>query len=539
MKRLRQAPAAAVAVLTTALSVAAVMGLWSTVDGDQVRSAMGIARGDAVGLMLSIGGFGTAFWLRALAWQRVMPQLPLPHALAGIHVALAANHVLPLRLGEPLRVVSVVRRAGVDPADATASTVLLRTADVVALLLLGAAAAPLLLASLLGPTGIVAALALVGLGLTALWALWYRRRAASALRAPDAVTVGLTTAAWGLEAILVWQVAAWFGVSLSPAEAVIVLAAAVGAQLVAVTPGGIGTYEAAAAGGLIAVGVPPATAAATAVSMHALKTVYSLTSGVVGAVWPAPSMWGRLRLGRPTQRRIGSVKHGPVVLFLPAHNEGPRVAGVIRRAPATVAGHPVRVVVIDDGSDDDTVAQARAAGATVVPHDHNKGLGAAVRTGLSFALRFQPGAVVFCDADGEYDPAQLPQMVAPILSGQAEYVVGSRFTGRIDRMHPHRRIGNLVLTAWLRWTVRRPLSDGQSGYRALSPAAAAAAHIPHDYNYAQVLTIDLLSKGFGYDEVSIDYRFRESGESFVRLARYLRAVLPTVWRQLNPRQIAS
>ncbi|MDX1622168.1 MAG: hypothetical protein R3320_14320, partial [Nitriliruptorales bacterium] len=121
----------------------------------------------------------------------------------------------------------------------------------------------------------------------------------------------------------------------------------------------------------------------------------------------------------------------------------------------------------------------------------------------------------------------------PILAGEADYVVGSRFDGDIHRMLPHRRFGNVTLTWLLRFVARVPISDGQSGYRALSAAAAADAEVIHDFNYAQVLTLDLLAKGYRYEEVPISYRFREHGRSFVRLGRYLRAVGPAVWRELN------
>jgi len=101
-------------------------------------------------------------------------------------------------------------------------------------------------------------------------------------------------------------------------------------------------------------------------------------------------------------------------------------------------------------------------------------------------------------------------------------------------MLPHRRLGNLVLTALLRFVTRSSdITDGQSGYRALSPAAARRARVAHDFNYAQVLTIDLLAQGARYLEVPISYRFRETGRSFVRLGRYLLAVLPTIHRELN------
>jgi hypothetical protein len=85
----------------------------------------------------------------------------------------------------------------------------------------------------------------------------------------------------------------------------------------------------------------------------------------------------------------------------------------------------------------------------------------------------------------------------------------------------------------LAFVSRARISDGQSGYRALSHEAAAAAEVIHDFNYAQVLTLDLLAKGFRYREVPIRYRFRTSGRSYVRLGRYLRRVVPAVWREVN------
>lgn len=224
---------------------------------------------------------------------------------------------------------------------------------------------------------------------------------------------------------------------------------------------------------------------------------------------------------------------GPVVFFFPARNEGPRLGAVLARVPAEVRGRPVVMVVVDDGSTDDTVAVARAGGATVIRHPEGRGLGAAVRTGIAAAVDAGAAAVAFCDADGEYDPAELAALVGPVLDGSSDYVVGSRFAGEIAWMRPHRRLGNLALTAWVRWIVRTPVTDGQSGYRALSADAARSVRIAHDYNYAQVLTIDLVARGFRYGEVPISYRFRTSGRSFVRLGRYLRCVVPTVVRQLR------
>ncbi|MFL6265816.1 MAG: glycosyltransferase family 2 protein [Actinomycetes bacterium] len=230
---------------------------------------------------------------------------------------------------------------------------------------------------------------------------------------------------------------------------------------------------------------------------------------------------------------------GPVVLFLPAHDEEATVAAVVARVPALVLGRRVDCLVVDDGSGDRTAELAAAAGATVLSVATNRGLGAAVRLGLAAAVERGAVAVAFCDADREYDPGELERLVAPILEGRADYVVGSRFAGEIGRMLPQRRLGNLALTALLRFVARAPIGDGQSGFRALSRAAAADAEIVHDYNYAQVLTLDLLAKGHRYLEVPIGYRFRTTGRSFVRPMRYLRRVLPAVWHAVNRHQPAQ
>jgi glycosyltransferase involved in cell wall biosynthesis len=223
----------------------------------------------------------------------------------------------------------------------------------------------------------------------------------------------------------------------------------------------------------------------------------------------------------------------PVLLFAPAFDEEAAIGDFLARIPATVAGRRVDPLVVDDGSTDATAAIARELGVEVLSRPRNEGLGAAVRAGLQAGAARRAAVVVFCDADGEYPPEELAALVDPILAGTADYVVGSRFLGRIDHMRPHRRVGNVVLTAALSVVARRRISDGQSGYRAFSPAAAGAAEIVHDYNYAQVLTLDLLAKGFRYHEVPISYHYRTTGRSFVTLGRYLRHVVPAVYRELN------
>jgi uncharacterized membrane protein YbhN (UPF0104 family) len=540
ISRLSRRVPLAVAGLIGATAFAAAVGILAAlVDNGAFRSGLGEASRDPAGLLLITGALLGAFAMRAKAWCRLLPELGFWHSLAAVHLALGANHVLPFRLGEPMRIASVVRRTPTMLGAATSTTVLLRAADIVTLVVMGVLAGPELIPDQVGTWAVVAVIVIGGLGVAAAVSVDKQRRANEParrkLRLPDASTFVLVVAAWLAEAIVVWRAAGWFDIDLSAQQAIAVLAAAVSVQLVAIAPGGLGTYEAAATAALVATGVPVATAVAAAVVVHAVKTIYSLVAGATALVTPQPSILGRLRLPQPvTSHPIAEAGDGPVVLFLPARNEAPRIAAVLAAAPTHIEDRPVELVVVDDGSTDATAAEASAAGATVISHDTNLGLGAAVRTGLAHATHRGASAVAFCDADGEYDPAELADIVGPILRGDAHYVVGSRFRGEIGRMLLHRRLGNQALTRWVRFVARTPISDGQSGYRAFSAAAAAEAEIAHDYNYAQVLTIDLVSKGFGYHEVPITYAFRTTGRSFVRLGTYLRHVIPTVWRQLNP-----
>ena len=411
-----------------------------------------------------------------------------------------------------------------------------RAADLLAVLALAAVAAPAV-AGGFGVSGWLLAAALLAAGVAAVGWLVALRRRGTAVRLPGGGVALAASMAWLLEAAVIWAAATAAGIGLSYPQAVAVTAVTIAAQTVAVTPGGIGGYEAAATAALVGLGAGPGPALAAALVAHATKTAYALVVGGVGLVTPAPGYFGRLRLPRtPPCRPAAAVPapDAPVVAVIPVHDEAATVGDVVRRLPAVACGRPVRTIVVDDGSTDGSAALAAAAGAAVVAQPGNLGLGAAVRRALAEASALDPACVVYLDADGEYAPEELELLAAPVLAGRADYVVGSRFAGGARRMRVHRSAGNRLLTRWVRWmTRRRDLTDGQSGYRAFSPAAAASAEIVHDYNYAQVLTLDLLGKGFAYAEVPITYAFRTTGSSFVRLGTYLRKVIPAVHAELN------
>lgn len=224
------------------------------------------------------------------------------------------------------------------------------------------------------------------------------------------------------------------------------------------------------------------------------------------------------------------VRRGLVVI--PARNEEQNVGAVIDGVPRVACGVELEVLVVDDGSRDATAAIARAHGARVLSHHQGRGLGAALRSGLQAARDGDYDVCVYLDGDGEYDPREIPRLLEPIVRGRADYVVGSRFLGKRSGMSWHRALANRLGSALLGMLLGgRVVTDGQSGFRAFSRRALAAARIRHDYNYAQVLTIALWGAGIEPLEVPIAWRRRTAGRSFVRYPEYLARVLPAVWRE--------
>jgi len=161
------------------------------------------------------------------------------------------------------------------------------------------------------------------------------------------------------------------------------------------------------------------------------------------------------------------------IAAVPAYNEASTIESVILEA----SRHVDRVVVIDDGSDDDTVARAEAAGATVIAHAENRGYGAALKTAFRTAVENDAEQLVVLDGDGQHDPADIPELLAEQRRSGAEIVVGSRFApGAETDMPAYRRVGLTtinVLTNLSLGVVRREswVNDTQSGFRVYSERA--------------------------------------------------------------------
>jgi glycosyltransferase involved in cell wall biosynthesis len=163
------------------------------------------------------------------------------------------------------------------------------------------------------------------------------------------------------------------------------------------------------------------------------------------------------------------VQTGPVLAVIPAYDEERFIASVVLKARRFVD----QVIVIDDGSTDETAMLAEAAGATVIRQPHNQGKAAALNAGFDMARQLNPSAVVLLDGDGQHNPADIPALLQPILDGDADVVVGSRFMGVTSDIPRWRVAGQHFLTIATNRASGIALSDSQNGFRALSRRAIA------------------------------------------------------------------
>ena len=209
-----------------------------------------------------------------------------------------------------------------------------------------------------------------------------------------------------------------------------------------------------------------------------------------------------------------------LIVIIPALNEAATIASVIGGIPPKIEGiDATEVVVVDDGSRDGTADRAGEAGARVIRHPVNHGLGAAFATGVDEALRRGADVIVNVDADGQFDPADIPELIRPILQGGYGFVTCTRFARKdyVPEMPRVKRWGNILLARLIsRVLWGEHFTDVSCGFRAYSREAALRLNLFGRFTYTQETFIDLASKGVMMTEVPLRVRgVRESGESRV------------------------
>jgi glycosyltransferase involved in cell wall biosynthesis len=203
------------------------------------------------------------------------------------------------------------------------------------------------------------------------------------------------------------------------------------------------------------------------------------------------------------------------VAVVPAFNEERNIGRVLDELRALDPG--LDVVVVSDGSTDATVEVALARGAHVISLPFNLGIGGAVQTGFRFAWEEGYELAVRLDGDGQHDPGELRALVAPVVAGDADLAVGSRFVaGGGYRSSAARRIGIRILARVVSWIARQRLTDTTSGFQAANRRAIRvyAADLPHDYPEVEGIVM-AIRHNIRLVEVPVTMREREHGRSSI------------------------
>lgn len=219
-------------------------------------------------------------------------------------------------------------------------------------------------------------------------------------------------------------------------------------------------------------------------------------------------------IDRPAGQRISHrVERPRVIAGIPAYNEGETVASVVE----AVSEHVDRVVVVDDGSDDETAFRAARAGATVLRHERNRGYGAALRSIFEYARRQEATRLAIIDADGQHDPSDVPKLVDVQQSTGADVVIGSRFLGKTESNTPlYRRFGITIINVLTNVTLGRIapsqyITDTQSGFRVYGPDAIQTLADEPDIGDSMSASTDIIfhsaRHGFAIEETptTVDY----------------------------------
>ena len=232
-----------------------------------------------------------------------------------------------------------------------------------------------------------------------------------------------------------------------------------------------------------------------------------------------------------------------LVVVIPALNEEATIADVIKEIPDQLPGfHETRVVVIDDGSTDRTFELASEAGAYVIRHPVNKGVGAAFASGIERALEEGADIIVNMDGDGQFSPSDIPRLITPIVDSNYGFVTCTRFgdPDNMPKMPGIKLWGNRWMCRIINYITKKHFSDVSCGFRAYSRETALRINLFGRFTYTQETFIDLSVKNIAMTEVPLVVRGeREFGKSRVasnlyKYASRASAIIIRSFRDIQP-----
>lgn len=199
-----------------------------------------------------------------------------------------------------------------------------------------------------------------------------------------------------------------------------------------------------------------------------------------------------------------------VLVIIPAFNEAKKIGQIIE----SIKDAGFSVLVVDDGSVDDTRRQALFAGAKVLRHVINRGQGAALNTGIAYAIKQQHEVAVFFDADGQMQPSEISKVLNPILSDGVDVVLGSRFLGQAVNLPMSKKILLKVALVFTRLITGLKLTDVHNGFQAWKISALKKINLTQDRQaYASEVLNEIADKKLKYQEVPVTIIYNEYGQS--------------------------
>jgi Glycosyl transferase family 2 len=202
-----------------------------------------------------------------------------------------------------------------------------------------------------------------------------------------------------------------------------------------------------------------------------------------------------------------------IAVVIPAYNEADSVGDVVRSIPAKVCAEETAILVVDDGSRDDTSEEAAKAGAIVARHVINRGGGAALRTG--YRLMAESGAlvVVTLDADGQHLPSEMERLVKPVLDDEVDVAHGSRVLGEADPNSRSREFGIVFFNKLVSFITRTKVSDCSNGYRAVRTTVLPQLVLRQEQFHTSEFLIEAIKRGIPAMEVPVTVAKRTHGHS--------------------------
>lgn len=225
----------------------------------------------------------------------------------------------------------------------------------------------------------------------------------------------------------------------------------------------------------------------------------------------------------------------PIMVAIPAYNEEENLRKLLPKIPRQIHGKDIGVMVIDDGSQDKTAEAALEHGCVVVSNVINRGQGAASRLGYDMLLRYDVSIGITMDADNQHMPEDIEKLIAPVLSGEYDLVIGSRMLGSHESESIFRSMGVVVLSKIVSLVTGIRITDCSSGFKAFNVKKIKDIRLAEDQFQAAEVLIESAKKGLKIGEVAITINRRAYGKSkkgrdIMYGINFAKVILKTWWR---------